>query len=32
MTLLRSAANSYRHFNVAIYARVYEVQQMADLD
>jgi hypothetical protein len=24
--------NSYRHFNVAIYARVYEVQKMADLD
>jgi len=24
--------DSYHHFNVAIYARVYEVQQMADLD
>jgi hypothetical protein len=32
MTLLHNAVDSYQHFNVAIYARVYEVQQMADLD
>jgi hypothetical protein len=32
MTPLHSAVDSYRHFSVAIYARVYEVQQMADLD
>ncbi|MBN1641097.1 MAG: hypothetical protein JXA09_07665 [Anaerolineae bacterium] len=32
MTPDHSTRNSYRHFTVAIYARVYEVQQMADLD
>ncbi|HUT19204.1 MAG TPA: hypothetical protein VM366_08590 [Anaerolineae bacterium] len=32
MILSRNSTGSYQHFNVAIYARVYEVQQMADLD
>ena len=26
------STDSYRNFNIAIYARVYEVQKMADLD
>jgi hypothetical protein len=32
MTALHNAADSYQHFSVAIYATVYDVQQMADLD
>ena len=32
MALSHKLAGSYRHFNVAIYATVYDVQQMADLD
>ncbi len=32
MASLHDPTDSYQHFNVAIYATVYDVQQMADLD
>ena len=32
MTVSHNTTDSYQHFNVAIYATVYDVQRMADLD